>query len=110
MDWNWQAGSKHPPTIGLCGSEVYKSVCVPGAVGLEANGEGGGEERESEKNIVVLGPFLGDIFPLSFFQLESFGTGARQTVTGGKLHVILRCTALAVHHRGRQRVQKPLSP
>lgn len=45
VDWNWQAGSKHPPTIGLCGSEVYKSVCVPGAVGLEANGEGE-EKRE----------------------------------------------------------------
>lgn len=59
---------------------------------------------------MVLGPFLGDIFPLSFLQLEGFGTGARQTVTGGKINMLLRCAALTVRHQGRQRLQKPLPP
>lgn len=59
----------------------------------------GGEQRECEKNTVVLGPFLGDIFPLSFLQLQGFGTGARQTVTGGQINVVLRCTVLTVRHR-----------
>lgn len=59
---------------------------------------------------MVLGPFLRDIFPLSLLQLEGFGTGARQTVTGGKINMILRRVLLTVHHQGRQRLQKPLPP
>lgn len=60
---------------------------------------GGGEEGESEKNTVVLGPFLGDIFPLSFLQLQGFGTGAR--LTGGQINLILRCSIHSPSWRGR---------
>lgn len=106
VDWNWQAGSKHPPTTGLCGSEVYKSVCVPGAVGLEANGEGEEKRERVRKTVWCWGPSSEIFFPFSFLQLEGFGTEARQTVTGGKINSILRCTTLTIRHQGGRGFRK----